>query len=152
MADLNKEYSYKDFTYKDLTKTDPATWNDTEVIGSNFYQKVPKTVVFPAGIKGVTFTNCNLDNVVVPNGCTVKGGCHRWIARQKDGEDWILDESLVPVEPINKAIFTKLGLSTSTASIPTTEKTVSVTQEKYQQLEAQLQADIKALEDAATWR
>lgn len=152
MADLNKEYSYKDFTAKDLTKTDPKTWNDTEVIGSCFHQHTPKTVVFPTGITGVTFTRCNLDNVVVPKECTINGGCHRWIAVQKDGEDWVLDENLNPVEPLNKALFTKLGLSTSAAALPVSEVSVSVTEAKRNQLKAQLAADIRALEDAANWR
>lgn len=152
MPPLNKEYSYKDFTAKDLTKTDPKIWNDTEVIGTCFHQHIPKTKVFPEGMTGVTFTRCNLDNVVVPKECTINGGCHRWIAVQKDGEDWILDDALNPVEPLNKALFTKLGLSTSAAALPVSEVSVSVTEAKRKELEAQLAADHAALDAAVDWR
>lgn len=152
MSDLNKEYSYKDFTYKDLTKTDPKTWNDTEVIGSCFHQQTPKTVVFPEGITGVTFSKCNLDNVVVPKGCTINGGCHRWIAMQKDLEWWVLDENLNPVEPLNKAVFTKLGISTSPLAISVEKASVPVTVSKRTELEDALNAQKAALDAAATWR
>jgi predicted GH43/DUF377 family glycosyl hydrolase len=152
MSDLNKEYSYKDFTAKDLTKTDPKTWNDTEVIGSCFHQHTPKTVVFPTGITGVTFTRCNLDNVVVPKECTINGGCHRWIAVQSDGENWILDESLTPVEPINKATYIKLGLSTAPLSISSAKLSESVIVSKRKELEDQLAADHAALDAAVSWR
>lgn len=152
MPPLNKEYSYKDFTNKSLTDTDPKTWNDTEVVGSCFHHHTPKTVVFPAGITGVTFTRCNLDNVVVPKECTVNGGCHRWIAMQKDKEWWVLDNNLTPIEPLNSALFTKLGLSTSAAALPVSESAAPATQVKREELEDQLRTDMKALEDAATWR
>jgi hypothetical protein len=152
MPPLNKEYSYKDFTAKDLTKTDPKTWNDTEVIGTCFSQYVPKTVVFPVGITGVTFTRCNLDNVVVPAGCTINGGCHRWIKMQKDLEDWVLDDSLNPVEPLNKALFTNLGLSTSATALPVSDLSMSVTDAKRKELEDKLAADHVALDAAVDWR
>lgn len=149
---MNEKYSYKDFTHKSFTETDPKEWNDTEVIGSCFYNEKPKSVIFPEGIRGVKFVRCNLDNIVIPKDCTVEGGCNRLIACQKDGEDWLLDEHLNPVEPLNKAAYVKLGLSTSPTALPADAKAVSVTQEKRQQLEDALQAQIKALEDAATWR
>lgn len=149
---MNKKYSYKDFTGKTLIGTDLKEWNDTEVIGSCFYNETPNTKVFPDGIKGVKFIKCNLDNVVVPKECTIEGGCHRLIQMQKDGEDWLLDENLNPVEPMNKNDYVKLGLDISPAAIPTSSVAVPVTASKRQQLEDALQAQIKALEDSATWR
>ena len=149
---LNEKYSYKDHTNKLLDKTDAAEWNDTEVVGTCFHQNVPKTVVFPAGIKGVKFVKCNLDNVVIPKDCTVDGGCNRLIAVQKDGCDWLLDTDLNPVEPLDKAEYVKLGLSVDPSALPTSISAESVTTTKRQELEDALQADIKALEDAATWR
>lgn len=149
---INEKYSYKDFLTQTLTDTDPKEWDDTEVVGSCFAKEKPNTKVFPDGIKNVTFKKCNLDNVVVPEGCTIEGGTHKLIEVQNDGEDWILDKDLNPVEPVNKALYTKLGLSTSPAAISAEKQTVSVTDAKRKQLEDALQADIKALEDAATWR
>ena len=149
---LNEKHSYKDYTHQEFTKTDAKDWNDSEVVGTCFHQTVPKTSIFPAGITGVKFVKCNLDNVVIPKDCTVEGGCHRWIAAQKDGSDWLLDDNLLPVEPLNKAEYVKLGLSVDPAALPITTKDVSVVTEKRQLLEDALQASIKALEDAATWR
>ena len=149
---MNEKYSYKDFTGKILTETDPKEWNDSEVIGSCFANEKPKTEVFPKGITGVKFIKCNLDNCLVPKECEIVGGTHKWIAAQNDLEDWLLDENLNPVEPLNKARFTKLSLSTSPLSISATELVEPVTVTKLRELEDALQADIKALEDAATWR
>ena len=148
----NQKYSYKDHTHQSFTKTDPKDWNDSEVVGTCFHQTVPKTAIFPAGITGVKFVKCNLDNVVIPKDCTVEGGCNRLIAVQKDGCDWLLDTNLNPVEPLNKAEYVKLGLSIDPAALPTSISDESVTQTKRQELEDALQASIKALEDAATWR
>ena len=149
---LNEKHSYKDYTNKEFTKTDAADWNNSEVVGTCFHQNVPKTAIFPVGIKGVKFVRCNLDNVVIPKDCTLEGGCHRWIAVQKDGCDWLLDDTLAPVEPLNKAEYIKLGLSIEPSALPVTVKDVSVVEEKRQELEDALQAQIKTLEDAATWR
>lgn len=149
---LNEKHSYKDYTHKTFVDTKPEEWNDSEVIGSCFHNEKPKSEIFPEGIKGVKFIRCNLDNIVIPKDCTVEGGCNRLIQEQKDGEYWLLDEYLAPIEPLNKGAYVKLGLSISPTSIPITAKEVSVIQEKRQQLEVALQAQIKALEDAATWR
>jgi hypothetical protein len=150
---VNEKYSHKDFTHKILTDTKPEEWNDTEVVNSCFYNEQPLTKVFPDDIKGVTFIRCNLDNIVIPETCTIEGGTNKLIQVQKDGEDWILDKDLHPVEPLNKARYVKLGLSVDPAAISVDAKEVSVTQEKRQQLEDALQASIKALEDAAkAWR
>jgi predicted GH43/DUF377 family glycosyl hydrolase len=150
---MNEKYSYKDFTGKILTETDPKEWNDTEVIGSCFANQKPKTEVFPKGITGVKFIKCNLDNCLVPQECEIVGGCHRWIAVQNDLEDWLLDENLNPVEPLNKKAFEKLSLSTSPLSISASKVEEPVTWTKRKEYEDALQADIKALEDAAkAWR
>ena len=149
---MNEKYSYKDFTNKILAHTDPAEWNDTEVIGSCFYQFEPNTGVFPSEIKNVTFIRCNLDNVVVPKECTIEGGCHRLIAAQNDGEDWILDANLNPVEPLDKTKFVKLQLSIDPAAIPAMKVPVSVTQAKIEEINTKLQNDIRTLQDAANWQ
>ena len=63
-----------------------------------------------------------------------------------------MDANLDPVEPLNKAEYEKLGLSVDPADLPASISNESVTQTKREELEDALQADIKALEDAATWR
>jgi len=150
---INEKYSHKDFTHKILTATDPAAWNNSEVVNSCFYNETPKTQVFPAGITGVEFVRCNLDNVVVPPGCTTKDCSTRLIKVQNDMEDWLLDATLKPVEPIGKTMFTKLGLSIDPMDIPVTKKEVSVVIAKRQELEDALRAEKDAIDAAAViWR
>lgn len=96
---INKEYSYRDFTNKSLSKIDPKELNDTEIVGSNFYQEaklndsvlsVKKDNIFPAGMKGVKFIRCNLDNVSVPEGNTVDATCiNRIIKVDVDNSDYV---------------------------------------------------------------
>jgi len=150
---LNEKYSYKDFTNKILTDTDPKEWNDSEVIGACFYNEKPLTEVFPEGVSGVKFVKCNLDNIVIPKDCTIEGGCRRLIQVQNDGEEWVLDEHLKPIEPLNKAVYVKLGLSVLPSALPIIKKDISIIQEKRQQLEDQLEAQKAALDSAASaWR
>lgn len=117
---INKKYSYKDFMDKDLTALSASDFNNSEIVGSCFYQqKAPDTQVFPSGITGVKFIKCNLDNVLIPTGNTIEGDCHRKIKVQNDLEDWIVDGLGKPVEPVNPKTFTNLGLSITPNIIPT---------------------------------
>ena len=153
---INEKYSYKDFTHKTFTSTKPEEWNDTEVVGSCFYNETPKTNVFPDGIKGVKFVRCNLDNVVIPKDCTMEGGTNKLIKVQNDLNDWVLDENLDPVEPLNKARYVKLGISYDPADLPTEKLAENICDTKYKQLADKLEADKATatadLEAAATWR
>lgn len=121
----------------------PEEFNDTEIIGSCFYQECdfddPVVVkdIFPDGMKGVIFRKCNLDNVLVPLGNTVEADCtHKKIKIQNDLEDWILDNSLSPIEPMNKAIFIELGISIAPKDIPSEKMEKSITQQKEEELRA----------------
>lgn len=97
---MNEKYSYGDFTGQDLSK-EPAEDFTGEIKGSCFAQEflegdeLPDSggkTIFPA-ITGVTFTNCNLDNVYVPPGNTVSGGCKRTLQANGDGKDWIMTKN-----------------------------------------------------------
>ena len=127
---INKKYSFKDFTAQSFASVDPSEFNNTEIVGSCFYQEAePDTEVFPAGMVGVTFKRCNLDNVKIPPGNTVEGSCcHRKIKVQNDLEDWFLDTSLKPVEPMSKKKFIELGISTDPKDIPATKLDKRVTE------------------------
>lgn len=150
---INEKYSNKDFTKKILTDTDPKEWNDTEIVNSCFAQEIPLTNVFPEGIEGVIFIRCNLDNCVIPKNCTVEGGTNKLIQVQKDGIDWIVDNNLNPIEPINKGEFIKVGISIDPTSLSTAETAeVNAIEDKKLQLEAGLQSQIRALEATAYWR
>lgn len=118
---INTKYSFKDFMGQDFSSVGPTEFNNSEIVGSCFYQEGdPEQEIFPVGMIGVTFKRCNLDNVKIPAGNTVESDCcHRCIKVQNDLEDWILDGTNNPVEPVAKKIFIRLGLSIDPADIPT---------------------------------
>lgn len=139
MAD--EKYSFKDHT---IDKTDFQNATDLdgiEIVGTCFYREAvfgetgdPTVKIFPAGMTGVTFRRCNLDNVVIPPGNTVittgpGACCHRRIRCQNDLEDWVVDATGKPIEPIAIKLFNELGLSTDPKDIPATplDKPVTVT-------------------------
>jgi len=152
----NEKFSHKDFMHKILTDTDPKDWDDTEVVGSCFYNETPRTKVFPDGIKNVKFIGCNLDNIVIPETCTMEKCTNKLIQVQSDLNDWILDEDLKPVEPLNKARYIKLGVSYDPKDLPGIKVAENVLETKLRQLEEKFEADKAAatasLKAAVTWR
>lgn len=152
MAPVNKQYSYGDFTHQSFVSEPAKDFSNTEIIGSCFYQEAawdagglsptppdPRVSIFPAGMTGVVFRRCNLDNVIVPPGNTVitsgaEPCCHRRICVQNDLEDWELDSANKPTEPLAKKLFQELGLSIDPADISKTKLTKSVTDEAQSQL------------------
>jgi hypothetical protein len=122
---INQKYSFKDFTGQDFSSVDASEFNNTEIKGSCFYQEgEPDTEIFPTGVTGVTFIRCNLDNVKIPVGNTVDKTCiNRKIKAQNDLEDWFLNDSNQPTEPMRKADYLRLGISTDPADIPSTKIT-----------------------------
>lgn len=112
----------------------------TEIVGTCFYRESPlgeigdpRKTIFPLTMTGVTFRRCNLDNVFVPPGNTIMddGGIqssHRRIRVQNDLEDWIVDASGNPIEPVGVKIFQELGLSILPKDIPPTLLAESLTQ------------------------
>jgi hypothetical protein len=152
----NEKFSHKSFLQQTLTDTDPKDWNDTDVVGSCFYNEKPRTKVFPDGIKNVKFIGCNLDNIVIPETCAMEKCTNKLIQVQSDLNDWILDEDLKPVEPLDKARYIKLGVSYDPKDLPVAKAAENVLETKLRQLEEQLEADKAAatadLDAAATWR
>ena len=114
---MNDKYSFKDLHFQDFTKTDPKEF-EGEIKGTAFSQKAPFTACFSPIMTGVTFTDCNLDNCIIPPGNTVKGGTNKQIKEQADGEMWIVNALLQPVSPLKPYRFDAAGLSKVPAMIP----------------------------------
>jgi hypothetical protein len=112
----NDKYSFKDFTGRSLLKA--TDLNGAIIFGSCFSQEIPDTKIFPNDMIGVTFYNCNLDDVFIPAGNIVVGGTQRKFKVQNDREDWLLNDDLTPKEPINKEEYLKLGLSVDPKGLP----------------------------------
>ena len=99
------EYSHKDFTGRNLTECD---FSGVEIIcGSCFSQENPDTVVFPDNMAGVTFRNCNLMNVFIPQGNTVINCQTDRFKVQNDLNDWLIDEKNVPLTVVDYIHFYK---------------------------------------------
>ena len=112
---MNKKHSYQDYNHQSFVEDDTKDWDNSEVIGTCFHQDDPDTVIFPAGMTGVTFSKCNLDNCRVPAGNTVitegvDRCCHRWIATMTDGGQWVLDSKMAPIEPTSPKSYDEFGL------------------------------------------
>lgn len=120
----NDKYSFTDFTGQKFL--DASDIDNTVIVGSCFYQPCdpdrrgdPQVDVFPRSIRGVTFVQCNLDNVYIPPGNTIDPSCsHERIKPQNDGENWLLNERLDPVEPRRKRTLETLGENVDPHSIP----------------------------------
>jgi len=123
-AAQNKKHSFKDFTHRKFVNVDAKEFNNSEIVGTCFYQEGdPDQDVFPAGMTGVTFKRCNLDNVKIPAGnFVVTEGWEKCSTRsikvQNDLEDWILDAENKPVEPVSKEFFIEKGISIDPKDIP----------------------------------
>lgn len=117
---LNDTYSFKDFTGQSLLDVPVEELNSTTIKGSCFAQESRGyAVTFRAALTGVIFEGCNLDNVFIPPGNIIADDCcHRRILVQKDGQDWLVDETLTPIEPLNKALIFTEGGNVDPTKIP----------------------------------
>lgn len=125
---VNDKYSFKGSAHHGLSFKDrPASeFNNTCIKGTSFYQEwVEGDVsivkdIFPDGMSGVEFVRCNLDNIEIPVGNTVDStSSQNKIKVQNDLEDWKLDTSLKPIEPVDKDSFIEEGKSIDPKDIPT---------------------------------
>jgi len=119
-----KEYSAecsamkRGFKRQSFINVDPEEFNNTEIIGSSFSQTEAFTDVFPPGMAGVVFTNCNLNNCNMPNDNAVVNGTHEHHKTQNDGEEWIINGGMKPKNPLCPERFDKYGLSKDPLDIP----------------------------------
>lgn len=110
--DFDDELSLKSFSNQNFSEAEDI-FSGKNIYGSVFYNEVPDSKIFPKGMKGVTFVNCNMDNLIIPEGNEViytNGLSQKRFENQNDGNDWLIDENNEPVKPVNHKIFTKLGL------------------------------------------
>lgn len=115
-------YSNKDFTGHDLS--DRHDMNNLTISNSCFSQETPNRKIFPANLLGVTFVDCNLDNVLVPPGNLLVNCSKKVFKVQNDLEDWHVDpNTLAPLKPLDEDRFDRLGISKKPVDIPA-EKTI----------------------------
>lgn len=89
-------YDNKDYTGCDLS--DRRDMNNLVIHGLCLSNETPNAQVLPADLKGATFVRCNLDNVFIPAGNTLKNCSNRIFKAQQDGKDWEIDINLTPIK------------------------------------------------------
>ena len=107
-VDCSDEFSCQDFTGVASVDIPDGAY----VYGACFSQETPDSKIFRASMRNVTFRNCNLMNVHIPqpNNNTVIDCQVDTFMVQNDGNDWIVDNLGAPVKPLAHMAFTKLGL------------------------------------------
>lgn len=116
--ELPDELSFQDFTGDNFRNVDPTLLNGRTIKGTCFSQELPgnsrnKVKIFPENMTGVTFVDCNLDNVEIPAGNTVIGGTNKTFKVQSDGHDWEIEEGTGrPLSPISPKLLVRLGEDT----------------------------------------
>lgn len=100
---INEKYSNKDYTnyLKNNPLNDLTDANGTEIYNSCFYREgYPFSDMSKMGLSNITFRDCNLDNVIVSDDCTMINCSNRFI-RANNGEDWLCNSEGVFVEKLN---------------------------------------------------
>lgn len=92
---MTNPYDNKDMTGWDLS--DREDMDGLYIEGLCLSQCTPRSVL-PSGLTGVTFSNCNLDNVVIPPGNTLISCLNRRYLAQEDGQDWEIAEDGTPIK------------------------------------------------------
>lgn len=90
IIECDEVFSLKNFTGQYLTD---LNLDNLIIYGSCFSHEIPNTQIFPSGMTGVTFYNCNLDNCFIPEGNTIIDcSQRRFKANPEDGKDWRVDD------------------------------------------------------------
>lgn len=108
MTEYSAEYSHKSLSHVNLTNADIPP--GTKIRSSCFSREEPDSVIFPSDMTGVTFVNCNLDNIVIPPGNTLVDCSNKRFEVQNDLNDWIIDHNDDPVQLVNQVALEKLNL------------------------------------------
>jgi hypothetical protein len=112
------ELSFKDFTNRSLKSFGAPRLSGAVIYASCFSQEKPDSEIFPNGMAGATFYNCNLDNCVIPAGNAVIGGSRRRFAVQNDLREWLVDDDGNPTTLLNEQYWADQGYFTDPARIP----------------------------------
>lgn len=121
----NQQVTYEDkYSHKDFTNVKFVNINlesGTTIYASCFSKEVPDFEMFPATMTGITFLECNMDNVKVPPGNLVnnfyKPAPIKFKA-QNDLRDWQLNQLNQPVKLIDEDDWKAKGYSIDPAAIP----------------------------------
>lgn len=92
---MQNPYTNKDCTGWDLS--DRTDMDGITIEGLCLSQESPREVL-PPTLTGVTFVDCNLDNVIIPSGNILIRTRNRRFLVQEDGLDWEIDADGNPIK------------------------------------------------------
>lgn len=95
----NDKFSNRVFTNR-LVKDHYKLPNNIIIYGSSFYHEKPDTKTFDDTLRGVTFINCNLDNIKVPMGNVLIDCSTKRFMAMDDGFDWEVDKDNKPIRKL----------------------------------------------------
>jgi len=125
----NDKFSHSSF--KTMIDVDGMELDDTYIQGSCFYQdSAPYSDVFPKLPEGgrCELLDCNVDNCKLPEGYVCTGRTtNKHFLEQKTLENWIVDERLKPIEPVEVAKHVTLGISIKPSDLPTEKRSEPIT-------------------------
>lgn len=94
---MNLDNPYRNLNWTGRSLADRTDMDNLQIEGLCLSQEKPSEVL-PPNLMGVTFSYCNLDNVIIPPGNTLVHCSNRRFAIQEDGLDWELDENNQPIK------------------------------------------------------
>ena len=107
--DADDELSFRDFTGWDFLSRPEYDFSNKIIYASCFLNETPDIEIFD-NTTNATFIKCNLSNVSLPLDCIAIDCIQTRYKVQNDLNDWIIDETNLPLKPIDWDIFTKLNL------------------------------------------
>lgn len=108
---INATWSFQDFEDKLLIDVPIEEFpSELPIVGSNFSQQIMETSVFPKGVSGLQFINCNLDNVILPEGCKLcADSCNQQHKIGNDGKDYVI-QITTDAKDSEKKIYTEVAI------------------------------------------
>lgn len=137
--DCDDELSFKVFTNFNFSDSH-HDFSGKTICGSTFTQEIPNSEIFKKDTEKLRLVYCHIENVVLPAGTEVLNpdcdGIPCWTRSyqvQNDLEDWYVDAQKLPVEPLQKEEFLRLGISIDPADIPQMKIEEPITEKKKQE-------------------
>jgi len=115
-VEMSEEFSQKGHVLHSLEKENVPV--GTNIYATCYSREQPDSIIFPKNMTGVTFYNCNLMNVYIPQGNTVVNCRTERFYCQNDLEDWEIDQADKPIKPINSKSLQFEGYAIEPKYIP----------------------------------
>ena len=124
----NLKIGDKLYVYWDLLSLSPDEFSNMKLVQfSNYKEGAERVQGLPAGVVNVVFEDCNIDNMIIPEGCSIsRTTTNKKLEAQNDNEDWDMDK----LKPLRESEYIELGLSTDFNDLPDSPIVGSIVENK----------------------